>query len=155
MTVVGLLLLIKAKSNCDVCEFSSFTSSVNPETLNELLLQWDFNQPMATKVVAFFYCIMSCTIGTELSFWPSTCHVCCRWVNQFDASTQLIWQRMRERLSYSFPPHSNNCVHSSESEITNCQSLHIPCSTCGLDRTTSDVLKHLFLRHGLVQVATL
>ena len=62
------LLLIKAKSNCDVCEFSSFTSSVSPETLNELLLQWDFNQPMATKVVAFFYCIMSCTIGTELSF---------------------------------------------------------------------------------------
>ena len=57
-------------------------------------------------------------------------------------------------MSYSFPPHSNNCVHSSESEITNCQSLHIPCSTCGLDRTTSDVLNHLFLRHGLVQVAS-
>ena len=34
------------------------------------------------------------TVRTELSFWPSICHVGCRWVNHFDAWTQLIAKRV-------------------------------------------------------------
>ena len=71
------------------------------------------------------------TERTELSFWPSICCVGCRWVNQFEAWTQLIAKMVWEcggnwewgKDSHVVHLHIViNFDHSSESEITNCQS---------------------------------
>ena len=71
------------------------------------------------------------TERTELSFWPSICRVGCRWVNQFEAWTQLIAKMVWEcggnwewgKDSHVVHLHIViNFDHSSESEITNCQS---------------------------------
>ena len=69
------------------------------------------------------------TVRTELSLWPSVCCICCRWVNQFDAWTQLIAKIMWGKVGWEWGKDCHvvllhmvmNCVHSSESEITNCQ----------------------------------
>ena len=99
-------------------------------------LQWVRHHPyfrlQQTTWIPYSSLIRAClyTVRTELSFWPSICRVCCRWVNQFDAWTQLIakmvWEcggKLAENGHVVLLHIVMNCVHLSESEVTNCQSL--------------------------------